>query len=295
MPRAKREAQLQKQTRAAETDEPDKPRGDDATAGPPSRQAFARRRTVGFAPIRWLAATSSVRSSRARSLKQQTDADGSQQLLSALEQERERVAWELHDNLAQQISVLAIEVRFLQHMIGDVSSEPVQKALRNIQQKISRLSEETSQIARDLHPTSLTVVGIVPSLRELCREIERTHPVRVTFQTNVEERLTENRTAIVLFRIAQEALRNAVRHGQATHVIVSLQRAAGVVALRITDNGIGFDVAAALTKNKGLGLRSMNMRAAQIMGRATVKSRPHETIVEILVPLQDTERKDQPG
>jgi signal transduction histidine kinase len=127
-------------------------------------------------------------------------------------------------------------------------------------------------------------LGLVAALQAHCAEFERMHGVSVTISTPDDSEPANGKVSLALFRIAQEALRNASQHGHARRARVSLARNNGNLTLVVADDGQGFDAAAA-HPNGGLGLVSIEERARLLKGRAVVRSRPKEgTVVEVTVP-----------
>jgi signal transduction histidine kinase len=144
---------------------------------------------------------------------------------------------------------------------------------------------ETLQLlSYDLHPNVLQRSGLLTALRAHCAEVGRQHHIGVSFQAENVDEPASRAVALSLFRIAQEALRNTARHGDALHAKVSLVRDDMHLTLKVADNGRGFDTVAALAKG-GLGLVSMEERARLVQGEFFIDSQPgNGTTIEVRVP-----------
>jgi signal transduction histidine kinase len=207
-------------------------------------------------------------------------------LLVAQEEERKHIARELHDDACQDVAAVAVNVnRLLQRQ--DVVEPSVRMTLSSVHARIVQTAETLRLLSHNLHPSVLQHMGLIAALEAHCVEAERQHDIQVNFivEGDVEPALPT--VALSLFRIAQEALRNAARHGQARHATVALIRRDDHLMLSVTDDGTGFDVADAAHRD-GLGLVSMEERARLINGRLTIHSELQRgTTVEVRVPVSD--------
>jgi two-component system sensor histidine kinase UhpB len=206
-------------------------------------------------------------------------------LMTAQEAERTRIARDLHDNACQEVAAIGVDVSQLRHMGGDIQDPYVQQALLSVQSRTVKVAESLRLLSHDLHPGLLQHVGLAAALEAHCAEMERQHHIQVRFFTVGEVEPASPVLTLSLFRIAQEALSNAARHGQAGHVTVSLTRDGDDLTLSVTDDGMGFDVARA-RQNGGLGLVSIEERARLMKGLVTIRSRlRHGTTIDVRVPL----------
>jgi signal transduction histidine kinase len=206
-------------------------------------------------------------------------------LLSAQEEERHHIARELHDNLAQQVTLLAIE-------IGQLAKAPehragVAAAMRKLGARTGALSKEIHDLSHRLHSTRLQTLGLRGAVQGHCRELE-IEGLRVRCLTeHIPDGLPSD-VALGLFRIIQEGLHNVVKHSGVREAEVTLTGTRNGLLLTITDAGIGFDEAAA-TSRGGLGLASMRERVHLIGGELTLRSRPGDGVTIIArVPLPAT-------
>jgi len=193
-------------------------------------------------------------------------------LLTAQEDERRRVSRELHDQICQQLASLAID-------IGGLAAAPplprqTQSRLRTIQDRVVKASEETRHIAYELHPSVLDDLGLVASLRDLCRRFSERHTgITVKFNDVALPAGLPREVASCLYRVAQEGLQNIAKHANAKRASVALTPRKGTLGLTIADDGAGFDPAVVKGRG-GLGLIGMEERARLVNGKLSIASRP---------------------
>jgi len=205
-------------------------------------------------------------------------------LISAQEHERVRIARELHDDLGQQLALLQISVDQFEAGLSNLPDAAVQQ-LRAISRGTERLASGLHKTAHQLHPFKLEVVGLVTALNGLCREFSEQHKLNVQFVQHDMPPLLAQDASLCLYRIAQEALHNVVKHARVSKAIVELSAANGDIELHIADAGAGFDADAAAA-NSGLGLVSMRERLRLVGGRLSIESSPRQgTRIRASVPL----------
>lgn len=204
-------------------------------------------------------------------------------ILTAQEDERRRLAREMHDDVTQRLAALAIDAAQVQSSAG---SSVIGNALDAIRQRLVGLSEDVHALSYRLHPSMIDDLGLVAALRAECNRVARQEPIQVDFDSTAIPRRLPSNTAICLFRVAQEALRNVVRHANAKTVEVSLHAKEGGISLAVRDDGSGFvDVNEA---RASLGLLSMRERVRLVGGEIDIVSRPeHGTSVVAWVPLRE--------
>jgi signal transduction histidine kinase len=201
-------------------------------------------------------------------------------LLGAQEAERSRIARELHDDVSQQATLLAIDLQAIGR--SGRGHKDIETLTREAVERTEAIARSLHDLSHRLHPAKLKLMGLVPSLQGLCREFPEGVSVRLSYE-NVPPSLPNDLT-LSIFRIVQEALHNAVRHGGARKVSVDLGGTGTHLALTIVDDGSGFDVEA--VSAKGLGLISMRERLEPLGGTLKIQSRPGAgTRLEILVPV----------
>jgi PAS domain S-box-containing protein len=202
-------------------------------------------------------------------------------LITAQEQERKRISRDLHDDMNQRLAVLLLETAALEKEPPRERPE-VRKRLHSLEKELGALSDDLRRIAYQLHPAVLEHLGLRVALKSYCEDFSKRSRVPVVFKERNSPDSFNPEVALSLYRVAQEALANAVRHGNPTKIAVDLACKDACVALLIKDNGAGFGGAA----KTGLGITSMEERARLVQGTLSIKSRPTRgTQVEVRVPL----------
>jgi signal transduction histidine kinase len=197
----------------------------------------------------------------------------------AQEEERRRLARELHDGPAQHLAIL---VRNLEsHANSDPASD------ENLRESASGILDELRRVARDQRPTLLDDLGIVPALEWLIAETDKRSEISITLTVGGSAGRLEPETEVALYRIAQEAIRNAELHAQASEIDVKIRFDDSGVSLEISDNGTGFEVPISpggYLRAGRLGLMGMNERAQLVGGSLDIRSSPEfGTVVTALV------------
>jgi signal transduction histidine kinase len=191
-------------------------------------------------------------------------------LLRAQEEERARMARELHDDITQRLARLAIDA-------GQVERAPaaatVSETMGGVREGLVRLSEDIHALSYQLHPSMLEDLGLVAALKAECERFARQESLPVEVTVGEIPDSVPRETALCLFRVTQEALRNVGRHAKARTVDVSLQSLDGGLQLVLRDDGIGFDPALQ-RENPRLGLASMRERVQLLGGELDIESAP---------------------
>jgi signal transduction histidine kinase len=211
----------------------------------------------------------------------------SHQLLSAQEEERKRISRELHDEIAQTLASINVRLGALKEGAA-TSTKDLQKKIASTQRLVEKSVDIVHRFARELRPTVLDDLGLIPALNSFARALaKRTHlHIHLKIFAAVEDLDNVKRT--VLFRVAQEALTNVVRHAQASRVELSIQRHSGTVCMNIKDDGRSFQVQRVLhaRRNHRLGLLGMRERVEMIGGRFGIESAPGRgTTIRAEIPL----------
>jgi len=192
------------------------------------------------------------------------------EVLRIADEERLRVAADLHDGICQELVGIQFFAETLRRALQE-SGHPRAAAALRIAEALSATVEHTRQVARGMNPVVADGNGLMHALRQLTGTTTRTRRIRCVFQCP-KPVVIENRTAAnELYRIAQEAIHNADRHGKAQRITVRLGEAAGETRLAVLDDGCGLP--AALTRGPGMGLRVMQYRAGSIGGRLVIQPR----------------------
>jgi signal transduction histidine kinase len=207
-------------------------------------------------------------------------------LINAQEAERARIARDLHDDMSQQVAVVDIMLSGLKRKVGKPELQgDVETTLASLQTLTSTLANAIRVVSHQLHPSVLQHAGLVPTLERHCADVERHHNVKVTFGVRDDIGSLNPDVALCLFRVAQEALGNAVRHSRARTILVQLKPTSEGVELLVIDDGIGF--VPGERKGSGLGLRSIDERVRFVHGSVVVESSPREgTKVQVRLPIE---------
>ncbi len=208
------------------------------------------------------------------------------QLLNSQDEERRRIARDLHDHLAQRLAFVEMKLAHLRDGLP-AEGDALRSELEGIQEHIAKLSGDVRDLSHRLHPSTLEHIGLLPALTSLTREHQllRKSPIQLDVTNFFEEGL-EPGVRSVLYRISEEALRNIERHAGDVGVTVTLYRSPEEVHLEVQDEGSGFS-RGILEQRKTLGLISMEERARLVGGRLELTSVPGEgTTVKVAVPLK---------
>ncbi|MCC6168617.1 MAG: sensor histidine kinase [Caldilineaceae bacterium] len=196
----------------------------------------------------------------------------SHQILQAQEEERHRLARELHDEAAQALTSLLLRLRLLER-----SQDPAeaQKRVQELRALTGQALEEVRRVALDLRPTILDDLGLAPALEWRVDEFNQAGTVRATLDSRGLGRRLPRDVELIFYRIGQEALSNVARHARATAATLVLEQHNGCLELRVTDNGQGFDPGSIRGSGQdGAGLLGMRERLAMIQGTLEIVSSP---------------------
>jgi signal transduction histidine kinase len=215
----------------------------------------------------------------------------SQQLIRAQEVERQRLAYDLHDSIGQELSTIKIGLDTLINFPADAPSLVAEKVLQ-LSKTLQGTIEALRNLAYDLRPAFLDQLGLVEALQEYCDEYSKRHGIKVEFVTaGVAGLRLDPDTRITLYRLAQESLNNVKKHAAASKVDIRLVASFPNIILRIEDNGRGFDVRNRLNSYRNgrcMGLQGMQERVALLGGTIRIESRPVAgTRIHIEVPLEE--------
>jgi PAS domain S-box-containing protein len=182
-------------------------------------------------------------------------------LMEAQEEERRRISRELHDDIGQRVALLGIELDLVRQMLQE--QEPLRERVERAQLATGELGTDLHQLSHALHSSKLKYLGLPAALRELCTRMAEKHSLAIQLQCNEQKLSLPEEEALALFRVAQEALNNVVRHSRATSVRVTLSHTPNELRLLVCDDGCGFDPA---SKTSGIGLIGMRERMRAILG-----------------------------
>ncbi len=216
-------------------------------------------------------------------LAEETLSGMSRKLVEAQEQERARIARELHDDIGQRLAMLTIDLDQVQQIWPDLPPEVLSRMLE-LRQQTKQISAGVQSLSHDLHSSQLEHLGVVTGIKSWCREFGERQRIQIDFEHDVEGGFPPE-VGLCLFRVLQEALHNAAKHSGVKRVKIGLSEDSGEVHLLIRDFGKGFDLEAA-KHGRGLGLTSMGERVRLVNGMIEIRSKPMDgTTIHVRVPL----------
>jgi PAS domain S-box-containing protein len=208
----------------------------------------------------------------------------SQRLMQAQEHERAWVARELQDDLCQRLIVLTAQLHGLgRSRNGD--DEEIRSRVGELSGQFGAVATEIFAISDQLHSSNLARLGLPSATSIFCKELSAQHDVVFQLEDEAMPLEVPNDVAVALFRVMQEAVRNAVRHSGARRVTVALRGRPGEIELEVADTGVGFDPDA-ISTSPGLGLIGMRERLSLVNGECAIDARPGRgTLIRARVPL----------
>jgi signal transduction histidine kinase len=197
------------------------------------------------------------------------------------EDERQRLSRELHDGLGQMIVATKLKTETLVNSVNGINNESISR----LRQMFDSLVDEVRGISNNLMPAVLQEFGLNTALRQVCKEIADHSRIRIIFDSHFPGQELDKRIAVYVFRIAQEAINNALKHSGASEIIVTLIRNEKVLSLTVQDDGTGININEPCNQN-GRGLNSMCERVKLLNGLIDIsKGENHGTIVSVKIPL----------
>jgi PAS domain S-box-containing protein len=204
----------------------------------------------------------------------------SRKLIEAQEQERKRIGRELHDDINQQLAMLAFALEQLQDNPAEIGSR-----LQELRKQTTELSNDVQALSHELHSSKLEYLGVVSGIKSWCKEFGERQAMKIDFKSDVSTVVPLD-IGISLFRVLQEALHNALKHSSVKSIEVQLHEESGEIHLTIRDLGKGFDIEAA-RQGRGLGLTSMQERVRLVNGTIAIDSKPMAgTTIHVRVPVE---------
>ena len=213
-------------------------------------------------------------------------------IIEAQEEERKRVSREIHDGPAQMLANVMMRSELIERIYRERGAEEGFKEIRNLRQNVRNALYEVRRIIYDLRPMALDDLGLIPTLKKYTNTIEEYNgKTKITFQSVgcLEDQRLSSRFEVALFRLAQEAITNALKHAEASEITVKVEAAETICTMVIKDNGKGFDLKE-YNKNKdkkSFGLIGMKERIELLEGKITIDSKIGlGTFIMIQVPYQ---------
>jgi PAS domain S-box-containing protein len=198
------------------------------------------------------------------------------------EEERRRIARELHDDFSQRLALVSMKITNLAGRDRVLSAGELNADLEDVRESISSVAEDLHGLSRQLHPARLELLGLVRALRAQCNDFQRTRGIEIIFEASASDEDTAPQGAMCLYRVLQESLMNITKHSESTRARVNLDRRGDQLEMRIRDHGKGFSPND--TRPKGIGLVNMEERVRLLKGSLIINSNPGEG-TEILVRL----------
>jgi PAS domain S-box-containing protein len=206
---------------------------------------------------------------------------------SVREQEKSRVARELHDELAQALTALKMDVNWVKEHLP-AAQPPVLSKLESMQSMLDTTVKATRRISSDLRPLMLDDLGLIPAAEWLVNNFKQRTGIECKFTADPPDLELRDPHATAIFRILQESLANVAKHAHASRVDITLYGADGEIALRVRDDGCGF-AAGDPRKPNSFGLVGLRERAYLLDGEITVETAPGKgATIEVRIPLQQT-------
>jgi len=219
-----------------------------------------------------------------RKLAEDALASVGRRLIEAHEEERRWIARELHDDVAQRIALLAVELKQFD-LRARVSVVDVHECLQHAHQRIFDLGKDIQSLSHRLHSSKLEYLGLLTAAKSFCHELSEQRKVRIEFKHSDIPAAIPKEVSLCLFRVLQEALQNAVKHSTEQNFTVELYGTKDGISLTVSDSGIGFNWQDAMNR-RGLGLISMRERLRLVNGELSIQSEPGRgTTVLARVPL----------
>jgi signal transduction histidine kinase len=213
------------------------------------------------------------------------------QVLSVQDEERARVARELHDSTAQILAAIMLQLGVAAR---ESTSPALDERIATLRELAAEALEEVRSLSHTMHPRVLDDLGLAAALEWIARQTGDQESFEVAVVAEDRQPPIPAPLASVLYRVAQEALRNASRHSAASRVEIFLRREPGRATLEVTDDGRGFDVRRAEERRPGMGMFSMRERVGLVNGELRVESSPGRgTRIVASVPLGDLEQREQ--
>src|ERR1700745_1291672 len=219
-----------------------------------------------------------------RKLAEEALAGVGRRLFDAQEQERMRIARELHDDFAQRLALVAVE---LDQLHQELPSPPeIRSRMRELQRQTSAIATDIQTLSHELHSAKLEYLGIAAAMRGFCKEFGKQQKAEIDFKTHDLPSPLSPDISLCLFRVLQEALHNWAKHSGVRHVEVELSGTSDEIHLMVNDSGVGFD-SEAVKASGGLGLLSMEGGGKILKGTFSVESEPEGgTTIHARVPLR---------
>ena len=207
-----------------------------------------------------------------RVLAEDALSEANRRLIEAHEEERTRIARELHDDISQRVALLAIQLDRMS-LNHPASAPDLKQAIEEAGRQTAELGNDIQALSHRLHNSKLEYLGLAAAIDSFCTELSARHGAAIAVRSENIPRDLPVEMSLCLYRVAQEALQNATKHSGSRHVEVSLKGTGNEIILTVRDFGTGFDLHDAV-KGRGLGLISMKERLNLVGGNLSIESQP---------------------
>jgi signal transduction histidine kinase len=214
-------------------------------------------------------------------------------LITAQEDERRRIARELHDDVNQKLAAVAIAMSGLRRTMPDVRG--AREEVTRLQERIAGLTDDIRRLCHELHPVILFHVGLVLSLRAHCVAFARDTGIALSMDLGDEPAGIPPSVALCFYRVAQEALHNVARHSRARTARITLRHHDGALELTVRDDGVGFEPSSVRTRDHGLGLVSIEERMRLIHGTIVIAAAPGRGVEVVARAPLEVQRAEVPS
>jgi PAS domain S-box-containing protein len=192
-------------------------------------------------------------------------------LLQAQEEERKRIGRDLHDDVGQRLSLLAVGLEDFSHSLAEYGQMSASQQASTLHDEVDQVATDILNLSRYLHSSRLEVLGLHFALRSTCQQISKQRQVSISFRGDELNANLSPDLQLCIFRVAQEALNNVVRHSRSQQAVLDLTREDDMIVLKVTDFGVGFDPS---STSQGIGLSSMRERLRMFGGELSLESIP---------------------
>jgi PAS domain S-box-containing protein len=227
-----------------------------------------------------------------RKLSEQAIASMSRKLLEAQEQERARIARELHDDINQRLALLSVEIQRIKEA-NPITYGELRNRMDELGKRTSEISDVVQSLSHELHSSRLEYLGLVSAMKGFCKEFSDKHKVGIDFDSEGIPPGVPQDVSLCLFRVMQEGLQNALKHSGVKVFEVKVHGSPAEIQLTVRDSGVGFDPEL-IKDTKGLGLISMQERVRLVKSTISITSKPQSgTEINVRVPLSAGAQTDQ--
>jgi PAS domain S-box-containing protein len=213
-------------------------------------------------------------------------------LIEAQEQERSRIARELHDDINQRLALLSVEIQQVRE-VSPITYGELRSRMDELGKRTSEISAVVQSLSHELHSSRLEYLGLVSAMKGFCKEFGDKHKVEIDFSNEGIPSGIPPEISLCLFRIMQEGLQNALKHSGVKFFEVELHGSPAEIRLTVRDSGVGYEPELA-KDTPGLGLMSMRERVRLVKGTISITSKPQSgTEINVRVPLQAGAQREQ--